>query len=84
MPATLIGLIAGTLTTLSFVPQVIKSWRRKSVADLSMTMLLTFTAGVGAWEVYGLMVRAEPIILANGVTLILALALVCMKIAFRR
>jgi MtN3 and saliva related transmembrane protein len=84
MPTTLIGLIAGTLTTLSFVPQVMKSWRRKSVADLSMTMLLTFTAGVACWEAYGLLTNAAPIIWANAVTLVLAVSLICMKIAFHR
>ncbi|HEX4346703.1 MAG TPA: SemiSWEET transporter [Vicinamibacterales bacterium] len=82
MPTTLIGLIAGTLTTVSFVPQVMKSWRRKSVADLSMTMLLTFTAGVGCWDIYGVLTRTTPIVLANTLTLVLALALLYMKVAF--
>ncbi len=46
MSTTLLGLCAGTLTTLSFVPQVVKCWRRRSAGDLSATMLLTFTGGV--------------------------------------
>jgi MtN3 and saliva related transmembrane protein len=78
-----IGLIAGTLTTLSFVPQVIKSWRRRSVADLSSTMLLSFSAGVSLWIVYGVLTGAIPVIISNAVTLALALALVGMKWAFR-
>lgn len=84
MPTTLIGLLAGTLTTLSFVPQVMKSWRRKSVADLSMTMLLAFAAGVALWDVYGVLTHAAPIILANSVTLVLALALLYMKLVFNK
>jgi MtN3 and saliva related transmembrane protein len=79
-----IGLIAGTLTTLSFVPQVIRSWRRRSVADLSMTMLLAFAAGVSLWIVYGVLTRAIPVIVSNSVTLVLALALIAMKWTFER
>lgn len=79
---TAIGLCAGTLTTLSFVPQVARCWRRRSVADLSLTMLLAFTTGVALWDVYGVMMNAWPIIATNTVTLILALALVAMKIRF--
>jgi MtN3 and saliva related transmembrane protein len=79
-----IGLVAGTLTTLSFVPQVIRSWRRRSVADLSPTMLLSFAAGVALWIVYGLLTEAMPVIISNSVTLILALALILMKWKFHR
>jgi MtN3 and saliva related transmembrane protein len=80
---SLIGLIAGTLTTLSFVPQVAKAWRRRSVNDLSLTMLLMFATGVALWLVYGLLNAAIPIIVANGVTLVLAIGLIGMKVAFR-
>jgi MtN3 and saliva related transmembrane protein len=83
-PATFIlGLAAGTLTTLSFVPQVIKSWRRRSVNDLSSTMLIAFTTGVSLWLVYGLLKRDTPVIIANVVTLVLAGALVGMKYRVR-
>ena len=78
-----IGLVAGTLTTVSFIPQVVRSWRRRSVADLSPTMLVAFSAGVSLWIVYGLMTDALPVIISNAVTLALALALVAMKWAFR-
>lgn len=78
-----IGLIAGTLTTISFLPQVRKSWQSRSVGDLSMAMLTTFTVGVFLWMVYGLTLGATPVIVSNGVTLVLALALVGMKWRFR-
>ena len=81
--STMIGLVAGTLTTVSFVPQVFRCWRRRSAEDLSLAMLLAFTAGVALWDVYGLMLRAWPIILANGITLLLAMVLVAMKVGFR-
>lgn len=84
IPATVIGLCAGTLTTVSFVPQVARCWRRRSVDDLSLAMLLAFTIGVALWDVYGVILRAWPIIAANSVTLVLALALLAMKLRFTR
>jgi MtN3 and saliva related transmembrane protein len=77
-----LGLVAGTLTTLSFVPQVLKSWRRRSVADLSSTMLVAFTTGVALWLIYGVLTGDLPVVIANVVTLILAGALVVMKFRF--
>lgn len=65
---TALGLIAGSLTTLSFAPQVARAWRTGSTADLSLLMLVVFLAGVLLWLAYGLM-RADPaIIAANAVT----------------
>ena len=83
MTTTLLGLCAGTLTTLSFVPQVVKCWRRRSADDLSAAMLLAFTAGVMLWTFYGIMMGSWPIVAANGTTLVLAFTLIGMKIAFR-
>lgn len=77
-----IGAAAGLLTTLSFVPQVVKVWRSRSAADISLWMFLLFSLGVLLWLVYGLYLRSTPIILANGVTLILALSVVVMKLRF--
>jgi MtN3 and saliva related transmembrane protein len=76
-----IGYLAGTLTTLAFVPQVVRSWRTRSTGDLSTGMLITFSAGVALWFIYGLGLRAWPIVVANGVTLALALVLVGFKLA---
>ena len=80
---TMIGFIAGTLTTISFLPQVHKAWRTKSCSDLSIGMLLAFTAGVVLWLVYGLMLRAAPVILANAVTLVLLVALLALKVRYQ-
>jgi MtN3 and saliva related transmembrane protein len=82
LSTTMIGLSAGTLTTLSFIPQVARCWRRRSVDDLSGVMLIAFTTGVGLWDVYGILLRAWPIIITNSVTFVLALALVAMKRSF--
>jgi MtN3 and saliva related transmembrane protein len=81
--APMIGFAAGLLTTLAFVPQVLKVWRSRSVADLSFTMLLSFAVGVALWIVYGVMMAAPPVVLSNTVTLIFALLLIAFKIAYR-
>ncbi|HEY6308755.1 MAG TPA: SemiSWEET transporter [Candidatus Angelobacter sp.] len=78
-PITVLGFVAGTLTTLSFLPQVHKAWTTKRCDDLSMGMLLSFGAGVVLWMIYGLCVSAAPIIAANVVTLALILILVVLK-----
>jgi MtN3 and saliva related transmembrane protein len=76
----LVGFAAGTLTTLAYVPQVIRTWRTRSARDLSLGMLLALSAGVGLWLVYGVALGAWPIIIANGVTLVLTLVLVRFKL----
>ena len=80
---TLLGFLAGTLTTLSFVPQVHKAWRSKRCDDLSLGMLLAFGAGVLLWLIYGLLVRASPIIVANAITLALIMVLLWLKARYR-
>jgi MtN3 and saliva related transmembrane protein len=82
-PITALGLVAGTLTTLSFLPQVHKAWTTKRCDDLSMGMLLVFGTGVFLWLIYGLYLQAVPIILANVVTLVLILILVALKVRYR-
>jgi MtN3 and saliva related transmembrane protein len=85
MPETeLLGLIAGTLTTLAFLPQVIKTFKSRSAKDISLGMFLLFSAGVALWLVYGIRLGAVPIIAANAVTLILSLAILAMKFWFGR
>jgi len=80
---TLIGFAAGTLTTFSFVPQVVKSYRTKRCDDLSAGMLLAFTSGVVLWLVYGLFLHSAPIISANAVTLALLAVILVMKLRYR-
>lgn len=78
-----IGFAAGTCTTLSFVPQVIKAWRTRSTGDLSTTMLAAFTAGVVLWLLYGLALGSLPVILTNAVTLVLTGVLLVLKLRER-
>jgi MtN3 and saliva related transmembrane protein len=76
---TLLGFIAGILTTLSFVPQVLHAWRSKRCDDLSWGMLLTFSAGAVLWLAYGIRLWAMPVIFANAVTLALLMAIMALK-----
>ena len=80
---TLIGLLEGTLTTIAFIPQLQQTWRTRSAQDVSLGMLLTFVTGVFLWLIYGLMLGALPIILANLVTLVLTLAILILKLRYR-
>jgi MtN3 and saliva related transmembrane protein len=77
-----LGLLAGTLTTIAFLPQVIRTWKSKSTKDLSLAMLGTFTTGVLFWLIYGLMIDSLPIILANAVTFVFAGANVILKLRY--
>ena len=77
---TALGLLAGGLTTVSFVPQVIKIWKSKSAEDVSLKMFLALCAGVALWLVYGFMKKDTAILVTNGVTLLLALAILGMKV----
>lgn len=81
---TALGFFAGTLTTISFVPQVYKTWRTRRCDDLSWGMLVLFGGGISSWLVYGLVLSELPIIAANAVTLALILAIASMKLAFSR
>ncbi|PKO52751.1 MAG: hypothetical protein CVU26_06040 [Betaproteobacteria bacterium HGW-Betaproteobacteria-2] len=78
--ANLIGFLAATLTTIAFIPQVIKVWRTRSTRDVSIGMYTLFTAGVALWFCYGLMIGSWPVIMANVVTLVLAGLVLIMKI----
>ena len=80
---TLIGLIAGTLTTIAFIPQLQQTWRTRSAQDISLSMLLTFVTGVFLWLIYGLLLGALPIILANLITLILTSAILILRMRYR-
>ena len=78
----LVGYIAGTLTTLSFVPQVARAWKLKETRDLSLAMLLLFALGVLLWTLYGIWTGSVPIIAANIVTFVLILVLLWMKVRY--
>ena len=80
----ILGVMAGCCTTAAFMPQVIHTWRTKSVYDISLRMYSLFTFGVFLWLVYGISIGSFSIILANAVTLVLASSILVMKIVYGR
>ena len=77
---TALGLLAGALTTIAFVPQVLKTWRTRSTHDISLGMFSILVAGIVAWLIYGAVIGDVPLILANAVTLLLAGTILVFKI----
>lgn len=80
---TAIGLIAGTLTTISFLPQALKTWKSKSAKDISLAMFLTFCLGVILWIIYGICIKDLPVIATNSLTLILSGTILFFKFKYK-
>ena len=79
----LLGLVAGTLTTAAFVPQVVKAWRTRSTSDISLGMFVLFNIGLVLWLAYGVLIGSWPIVLTNVVTLALALTILFFKLRYK-
>ena len=77
-----IGSAAATLTTTAFIPQAWQVWRTRHTADISLGMYTLFTLGVALWLGYGILLASWPIIIANCITLLLAGAVLLMKLKF--
>ncbi|MFZ1082790.1 MAG: SemiSWEET transporter [Candidatus Kryptoniota bacterium] len=78
-----IGYIAAVLTTTAFVPQFLKVWKTRSTQDISLRMYLILCAGLLLWLIYGIEMNSLPIILANSMTLALALMILAFKIRYK-
>ena len=78
-----IGTFAACLTTASFVPQAWHTFRTRDVSGISLGMYCLFTVGVALWLVYGILLVAWPIIIANAITTSLALVILVMKLRYR-
>jgi len=79
-----IGFISATFTTIAFIPQVVRVWKTRSARDVSLGMYALFNTGVALWLYYGLLIESWPIIAANWITLLLAGAIMVMKVYFDR
>ena len=79
----ILGLIAGTITSITFLPQVIKIWKTKSAKDLSLMMLLLLMLGVILWLAYGLLVMDAAIIYTNSMVLTMSLIMLYFKLRFK-
>ncbi len=83
-PISIIGLIAAFLTTSSFVPQALKTLKTKDTSSISLSMYILFTLGTLFWFIYGCASQNLPVILANGITMILASLILSYKIRNER
>ena len=77
-----IGYLAGALTTIAFVPQVLHILRKRSAHDISWGMFSLFGIGVALWLWYGIRLASVPLIVANGITLSLVLAILILKLHY--
>ena len=78
----MLGMAAGALTTASFVPQVLKTYKSKSAKDVSFWMFAVLGTGVFLWIMFGLLTCSMPVILANSCTFVLVLIMVILKIKY--
>ncbi len=79
-----VGYAAALLTTVAFVPQAWQAWHSRDLAGVSLPMYAVFTVGIALWLVYGLALGSWPMVLANVVTLALALLILGLKLQARR
>ena len=80
---TILGLTAATLTTISFIPQVLKSLKTKKTRDISLTMYIILTIGIILWFIYGIIIKSAPIIIANSITFLLTMVILVSKILMK-
>ncbi|MBS1754657.1 MAG: SemiSWEET transporter [Ferruginibacter sp.] len=79
----ILGLAAGTITSITFLPQVIKIWKTKSSKDLSLSMLALLILGVSMWLLYGILVLDAAIIYTNSMVLTMSLVMLFFKIKYK-
>ena len=79
----IIGLVAASLTTASFVPQVYKIWKRKSTESISLIMFLMFFVGVLLWLIYGIFIKSVSMTIANTITASLTLIIIYFKVKLK-
>jgi len=77
-----VGYIAATCTTISFVPQLLRVVRLRSARDISLGMFLVFSLGTALWLLYGLLSHSAPVSVANGVTLVLSVSILVLKLRY--
>lgn len=82
MNATYLGLIAGAITSMAVIPQVLKSYRTKHVRDISIWQPILLDIGMGLWLAYGIIIGDIPLILANSFSIFCNSLLICMKIFY--
>jgi MtN3 and saliva related transmembrane protein len=79
----ILGLIAGTITSITFLPQVIQIYKTKSAKDLSLQMLLLLILGVSMWLIYGIIIKSPSIIYTNSMVLVMSMIMMYFKFKFK-
>jgi MtN3 and saliva related transmembrane protein len=79
-----LGTVAGILTTVAFIPQVVKIWRSGTAEDISLLTFSLYSAGLLLWLLYGIALRSLPLMAANGVTFLLTLSVLALKLRHMR
>jgi MtN3 and saliva related transmembrane protein len=79
----ILGYVAGTVSTLVFIPQVIKTWKTKSTKDISLLMFLFATLSVILWLAYGILIKDGSIIYTNSTILILSCIMLYLKFKYK-
>jgi MtN3 and saliva related transmembrane protein len=79
---TFLGLAAAFCTTVAFVPQVVKTWKTRSTADISLSMFVVLLLGIVLWLAYGILLSDVPLIVANVITLVLAGIILIFKLRY--
>jgi MtN3 and saliva related transmembrane protein len=80
---TILGYVAGGLTTSALIPQIIKIIRTKSVRDVSLIMFIVYVVGITLWLAYGVAISSAPVIISNLVSLLLGLLVLWLKFRYR-
>jgi len=83
MEEQIIGFIAGILTTVAVLPQLMKSWKTKKVMDISPFMFVLLLRGIGLWVVYGIIKNDYPIILTNGISFLLNSSMLLLMLLYK-
>lgn len=77
---TIFGLVAAFLTTIAFLPQVLRTWRSRSTKDISLVMFVVYVTGIVCWLIYGILLDDIPLIASNSVTLVLSGTILALKL----
>jgi MtN3 and saliva related transmembrane protein len=80
----MLGMLAGTISAIVFLPQVVKTWRSRSAKDISFLMFSLATVSVILWLIYGILIKNGPVIYTNSCVLVLSVVMLYLKIKFNK
>ncbi len=82
--AEIFGLVGAFLSSITFLPQVYKTWQTKKAGDLSMSMMVIVFTSTIIWLIYGISLQLMPVIICNGIIMLLSALLIYFKITFKK